>query len=66
MDEVNAPRRAERDAGVVEPPVEGVEAGAKPDRPEVQAVAERFEAALEARDAGEGAAPLQRVERRGG
>jgi hypothetical protein len=43
-----------------------VEAGAEAERPKIQAMAERFEPTLESRDAGEGAAPLQRVLRRGG
>src|SRR3970282_1809255 len=50
VDEVNAPRRAERDAGVVDPAVEGVEAGAETGRPGGQAGARPLDAALWRRD----------------
>src|SRR5262249_56484028 len=66
VDEVGVQRRAPGHTGVVEPSVQRVEAGAHAERPEVQAVTERLEAALEAGGAGEGAAPLQRGLRRGG
>src|SRR5262245_33427446 len=66
VDEIDAPRRPQGDAGVVEPAIEGVKTGTKPQRPNLEAVAQRLEAACKSRDADERATPLPRVGWRGG
>ena len=53
-------------AGIVEPPVEGVKAGAAPKRPHVHLVTQGREAAAQPRDSHERSAALPWVQRCGG
>ena len=64
--EVDVARGRQANAGIVEPSVEGVKAGAAPQRPHGHLVTQGREAAVQPRDPHERSAALPRVQRRGG
>ena len=63
--EVDVARGRQANAGIVEPSVEGVKAGAAPQRPHGHLVTQGREAAVQPRDPHERSAALPRVQRRG-
>src|SRR5207247_1459862 len=65
-DEIDPARRRERDAQVVEPAVQRMNARAPAERPQLDPMAQSGQTACEPGDADERAAALERVQRSGG